>query len=119
MFDFNNTLGDIDKLQNDNINDISIKLINPCEIFYYMYGIPFKGIPIGNNGFYEITNISSPKYYLYNQSNNPDNVYANIVFERLVYQNLIDVELNNINHTLIEQLQLRDGDFILNMYTNK
>lgn len=119
MFDFNNTLGDIDKLQNDNINDISIKLINPCEIFYYMYGIPFKGIPIGNNGFYEITNISSPKYYLYNQSNNPDNVYANIVFERFVYQNLIDVELNNINHTLIEQLQLRDGDFILNMYTNK
>ena len=119
MFDFNNTLDDIVKSSEENIQDISLKLINPCEIFYYIYGIPFKGIPIGNNGFYEITNISPLKYYLYNQSNNPDNVYANIVFERLVYQNLIDVELNNINHTLIEQLQLKDGDFILNMYTNK
>lgn len=119
MFNFNNTLDDIVKSSEENIQDISLKLINPCEIFYYMYGIPFKGIPIDNNGFYEITNISSHKYYLYNQSNNLDNVYANIVFERIVYQHLMDVTLNNINHTQIEQLQLRDGEFILNMYTNK
>lgn len=93
MFDFNNTLGDIDKLQDDNITDISIKLINPCEIFYYMYGIPFKGIPIGNNGFYEITNISSNKYYLYNQTNNSDKVYSDMIFEYILYQHLNAVGL--------------------------
>lgn len=119
MFDFNNTLGDIDKLQDDNINDISLKLMNPCEIFYYMYGIPFKGIPIGNNGFYEITNISPHKYYLYNQSNNSDTVYSDIVFEYILYQHLNAVELNTINHKQIKELHLRYSDFISPVFSNE
>ena len=119
MFDFNNTLGDIDKLQNDNINDISLKLINPCEIFYYMYGIPFKGILIGNNGFYEITNISPLKYYLYNQSNNSDTVYSDIAFEYILYQHLNAVGLNTINHTHIKELHLRYSDFVSHVFSNE
>lgn len=119
MFDFNNTLGDIDKLQNDNITDISIKLINPCEIFYYMYGIPFRGIPIGNNGFYEITNISPLKYYLYNQTNNSDNVYSDIVFEYILYQHLNQEELNSINHTQIKELHIRSCDFVSHVFSNE
>lgn len=119
MFDFNNTLGDIDKLQDDNITDISIKLINPCEIFYYMYGIPFKGIPIGNNGFYEITNISSNKYYLYNQTNNSDKVYSDMIFEYILYQRLNAVGLSTIDHTQIKELRLRYSDFISHVFSNE
>ena len=84
-----------------------------------MYDIPFKGIPIGNNGFYEITNISPIKYYLYNQSNNSDNVYNDIVFEYILYQHLNAVGLNTIDHTQIKELHLRYSDFISQVFANE
>lgn len=119
MFNFNDTLDDIVKSSEENIQDISLKLINPCEIFYYMYGIPFKGIPIGNNGFYEITNISPFKYYLYNQNNNFDKVYSDIVFEYILHQHLNQVGLNTINHAQIKELHLRYSDFMSYVFSNE
>lgn len=118
MFDFNNTLNDIDRSQKDTINEISLKLINPCEIFYYMYDIPIKGIPTDNNGFYEITNISNNYYWLFNQSNNPDDVYNNSTFEHILYNTYFKVvELNDIPH--IELPLLPDDMTICNIFTNE
>lgn len=119
MFDFGNTLGDIDKLHDDNINDISLKLMNPCEIFYYMYGIPFKGIPIGNNDLYEITNVSDPNYWLSTLYKNPNKIYSVNAFERILLQHFELQGLSAMKSTGIKVPVFTDGSFTCKLYINE
>lgn len=119
MFDFTNTLGDIDKLHDDNINDISLKLINPCEIFYYIYGIPLKGIPIGNNDLYEIISVSNNNYWLGNMYKNPNKVYSINTFERILLQHFELHESSDITNTDIKLPVFTDHSFICKLYINE
>lgn len=118
MFDFGNTLEDIGKSQ-DTINDISLKLMNPCEIFYYMYGIPFKGIPIGNNDLYEITNVSDPKYWLSNLYKNTNKIYSVNTFERILLQHFELQGLSALKSTGIKVPVFTDGSFTCKLYINE
>ena len=118
MFDFGNTLEDIGKSQ-DTINDISLKLMNPCEIFYYMYGIPFKGIPIGNNDLYEITNVSDPKYWLSNLYKNTNKIYSVNTFERILLQHFELQGLSALKSTGIKVPVFTDSSFTCKLYINE
>lgn len=117
MFDFTNTLGDIVKSQEDNITDISLKSMNPCELFYYMYGIPFKVNPIDNNGFYEITNISTAKCWLIDIFNNSDKVYHRKTLEIILYQYFQENKQSDLAY--IKMPHLSCDTFIFDVYTNE
>lgn len=45
MFDFNDVTQEINNKNNDIFTDISLELldINPCKLFYSLYGIPIIG----------------------------------------------------------------------------
>lgn len=45
MFDFNDVTQEINNKNNDIFTDISLELldINPCKLFYKLYGIPIIG----------------------------------------------------------------------------
>ncbi len=118
MFDFTNTLEDISKSQ-DNINDISLKLMNPCELFYYMYGIPCKGIPIGNNDLYEIINVSTSNSWLNNMYKNPDKVYSINTFTTILEQHFQLYGLSAIKNTDIKVPIFTDGSFTCKLFINE
>lgn len=120
MFDFSNTLGDISN-SCDNINDISLKLMNPCEIFYYMYGIPCKGIPISNNDLYEITNVSSNNnnYWLSNLYKNSNKIYSVNTFERILLQHFELHGLSAMKSTGIKVPVFTDGSVTCKLYINE
>lgn len=68
MFDFNNVKKEINTNDNDIFTDISLDLldINPCELFYKLYGIPIIGKSISEiENFYYIDNVWDTESYSY------------------------------------------------------
>lgn len=68
MFDFNDVKKEINTNSNDIFTDISLDLldINPCELFYKLYGIPIICKKIEENeDFYYIDNVWDTEAYSY------------------------------------------------------
>lgn len=68
MFDFNDVTQEINNKNNDIFTDISLELldINPCELFYKLYGIPIIGKKIEEvENFYYIDNVWDTEAYSY------------------------------------------------------
>lgn len=68
MFDFNDVTKEINNKENDIFTDISLDLldINPCELFYKLYGIPIIGKSISEiENFYYIDNVWDTESYSY------------------------------------------------------
>lgn len=71
MFDFNDVTKEINNKENDIFTDISLDLldINPCELFYKLYGIPIIGKSISEiENFYYIDNVWDTELYSYDNS---------------------------------------------------
>ena len=83
-----------------------------------MYGIPFKGIPIGNNDLYEITNVSSSNYWLSNLYKNTEKVYSINTFDRILLQHFELHGLSAIKNTGIKVPVFTDGSFTCKLYIN-
>lgn len=72
MFDFNDVTQEINNKNNDIFTDISLELldINPCKLFYSLYGIPIIGKKIEEiENFYYIDNVWDTECYSYVNSN--------------------------------------------------
>lgn len=68
MFDFNNVKKEINTNDNDIFTDISLDLldINPCKLFYKLYGVPIIGKSISEiENFYYIDNVWDTESYSY------------------------------------------------------
>lgn len=68
MFDFNDVKKEINTNDNDIFTDISLDLldINPCELFYKLYGVPIIGKSISEiENFYYIDNVWDTEAYSY------------------------------------------------------
>lgn len=68
MFDFNGVKNEINTNNDDIFNNISLELlnINPCELFYKLYGIPIIGKKIeAIENFYYIDNVWDTEQYSY------------------------------------------------------
>lgn len=68
MFDFNDVTQEINNKNNDIFTDISLELldINPCKLFYKLYGIPIIGKKIEEiENFYYIDNVWDTESYSY------------------------------------------------------
>ena len=68
MFDFNGVKNEINTTDDDIFTDISLDLldINPCELFYKLYGIPIIGKKIKEvENFYYIDNVWDTEAYSY------------------------------------------------------
>jgi hypothetical protein len=68
MFDFNDVKKEINTNSNDIFTDISLDLldINPCELFYKLYGLPIIGKKIEEiENFYYIDNVWDTEAYSY------------------------------------------------------
>lgn len=72
MFDFNDVKKEINTNDDDIFTDISLDLldINPCELFYKLYGVPIIGKKIEEiKNFYHIDNVWDTEAYSYVNSN--------------------------------------------------
>lgn len=68
MFDFNDVKKEINTNDNGVFNEISLDLldINPCELFYKLYGVPIIGKSISEiENFYYIDNVWDTESYSY------------------------------------------------------